>query len=77
MSVLVFEYINAISTADDNQSEKKRIPSRIGVLFANAGIGLPKAGQKIPVSELDIALKGLGIDERMTLKNELAIAGLI
>ena len=73
MSVLVFD---RIFTADSSKAENKRVPQRIAVLLAKAGVKIPDSGT-IALSQVDKALTGLNVEERMRIKSELAELKLI
>jgi hypothetical protein len=73
MSVLVFD---RIFTADSSKAENKRVPHRIAVLLAKAGVKIPDSGT-IALAQVDKALNGLNVEERMRIKSELAELKLI
>ena len=72
MNVRVFDRISAIS-----DEPNKRVPARVDALFAKAGISVPHNSGKIPINDVDAALKGLSIDERLEIKGQLKALALI
>ncbi|MDI1347389.1 MAG: hypothetical protein PSV22_25365 [Pseudolabrys sp.] len=74
MSVLFADKITAQIESPDSS---KRLPSPIAVLFAKAGVSVPADGRKIPIGEVDHALKGLNVEERLRLKGRLKELRLI
>lgn len=71
---LAFKHISNCYNKGNDMAE---LSSPLKAIFAQAGIELPKAGERLPLSKVDDALKGLGIDERMMIKSALNKAGLI
>lgn len=51
--------------------------SRFAELFAAVGVQQPKEGEKVPLHQLDEAIKDLDIEERLIIKSSLFRAGLI
>jgi len=61
----------------DERAPQKRLTSGVGVLFAKAGIAVPYDGSKIPIAQVDAALEGLSVQERLRAKCELRDLKLI
>lgn len=59
------------------EEPKKKVPARIDALFAQAGVAVPQDGRKIPIFEIDEALKGLSIETRLEIKGQLKALALI
>lgn len=74
MRVLFAERIRA---EIEKPEDSKRLPSPIAILFAKAGVSLPASGHKVPIGQVDLALKGLGVEERLRLKGRLKELRLI
>ena len=51
--------------------------SRFAELFSAVGVKPPKEGEKVPLHQLDEAIKDLDIEERLIIKSSLFRAGLI
>lgn len=73
MSVKAFDYISATVT----EESKRKVPARIDALFAKAGVSVPQDGSKIPIGDVDEALKGQSIEVRLEIKSQLRALALI
>ena len=73
MSVLVFDRIEAVI---DTKFESGRLKPHLAKIFAKAGVLVPSTGT-MEIAQVDKALNGLGIEQRMVIKSELAAAGVI
>ena len=68
----VFDRI--VATADETAT---KVPCRIDALFAKAGVAVPRDGRRIPLGQVDVALKGLSIEARLEIKSQLRALALI
>jgi hypothetical protein len=72
MNVLFAEKITAVADTKNDRG----VPLPILSLFAKAGIHIPLAG-KVTLPDVDAALKGLPIDERLRIKTQLKALNVI
>jgi hypothetical protein len=70
------KFADKIEAVVDTKYESPRLPPQIAKLFAKAGVLVHSTGT-IPMMQVDAALKGLSIEQRMTIKSELASLKLI
>lgn len=72
MSVKVFDWIRATVS-----EQATKVPARIDVLFAKAGVAVPRDGRRIPIGQVDVVLNGLSIETRLEIKSQLRALALI
>ena len=70
------KFADKVEAVADVKYESGRLRPPIAKLFAAAGILVPSTG-KLDIAQVDIALKNLSIEQRMTIKSELAAVGVI
>lgn len=74
MRTLVFAHV---TTAADEAYNKTPMQQYVDSLCAEAGVNRPASGRKIPLKQIDGALKGKSITDRIRLKMKLRALDLI